>query len=164
MNGCTETIFPTVSGSNLVGHGYNLPNDFKGNLNIVIIAFRREQTDLIEGWTSHLEDLVRKNPELKYYELPVLSRSYSPFRWWIDGGMRAGIPDAEARERTITVYTNKREFKERLGIPNEETIYLFLVGRNGKILWRAQGDLTEEKHQQLQDVVEEDNTMRRESE
>jgi len=59
----------------------------------------------------------------------------------------------EARRRTITIYTNKRNFKVQLGIPNEETIYIFLVGKDGRIITRVQGDFTEEKHQQLQNAI-----------
>jgi len=145
--------FPNVSGSSLDGKRFNLPRDLKGKVNIVIIAFRREQTDIIEPWATPLKEIMRADPSLEVYELPTLSRGYSPFRWWIDGGMRAGIVDEEARRRTITIYTNKRNFKVQLGIPNEETIYIFLVGKDGRIITRVQGDFTEEKHRQLQNAI-----------
>jgi len=99
--------------------------------------------------------MIGKNTELRFYELPVLNVAYSPFRWWIDGGMRAGITNHEARERTITVYTNKGDFEKRLDIPNEETIHIFLVSREGRILWRDQGRFAKEKFQRLQEAVEE---------
>jgi hypothetical protein len=154
MNDGKKTlVFPNVSGSNLEGKSRRLPDDFEGDLNIVIIAFRREHTDLIESWLNSLAQMIGKNTKLRFYELPVLSRAYSPFCWWIDGGMRAGIVDDEARERTVTVYTNKIDFKRRLEIPNEETIYIFLVSRNGTILWQDKGRLTEAKFQKLQNAV-----------
>lgn len=146
-------LFPNVSGSSLDGKRFNLPRDLKGKVNIVIIAFRREQTDIIEQWATPLKEIMKADPSLEVYELPTLSRGYSPFRWWIDGGMRAGIVDEEARRRTITIYTNKRNFKVQLGIPNEETIYIFLVGKDGRIITRVQGDFTEEKHRQLQNAI-----------
>jgi hypothetical protein len=90
---------------------------------------------------------------MEVYELPTLGLSYSPFRRWIDGGMRAGIVNEEARRRTMTIYTNKRNFRAQLGIPNEETIYIFLVGEDGRIISQVQGDFTEEKYQQLQNVI-----------
>jgi hypothetical protein len=145
--------FPNVSGSNLDGKRFNLPRDLKGKVNIVIIAFRREQTDLIEQWAGPLKDIMKTYRFLELYELPTLGLNYSPFRWWIDGGMRAGIADEEARRRTITIYTNKRNFKAQLEIPNEETIYIFLVGKDGRIISRVQGDFTEEKHQELQNAI-----------
>jgi hypothetical protein len=156
MSEVTGTLnFPNVSGSNLEGKKFNLPKDFEEKLNIVVIAFRREQTALIEAWTGNLEEIEQKNLGVKFYELPVLSKSYSPFRWWIDGGMRAGIVDSKTRKRTITVYTTKNAFKNQLRIPNEETIYIFLVNKSGKILWRTKGDFTEEKNQQLRHALQE---------
>ena len=155
-DGKKKLVFPNVSGSNLEGKSRRLPNDFEGDLNVVIIVFRREHTDLIESWLSSLAQMIGKNTKLRFYELPDLSRAYSPFRWWIDGGMRVGIVDDEARERTVTVYTNKRDFKRRLEIPNEEAIYIFLVSRNGTILWQDKGRLTEAKFQKLQNAVQED--------
>jgi hypothetical protein len=148
--------FPNVSGSNLDGKRFNLPRDLKGKVNIVIIAFRREQTDLIKQWAGPLKDIMKTDPSLELYELPTLSLTYSPFRWWIDGGMRAGIVDEETRERTITIYTNKRNFKAQLGIPDEETIYIFLVGKDGRILSRIRGDFTQEKYRQLQNAIHKD--------
>lgn len=148
-----QRSFPRVTGSNLDGARFSLPNDFEGVLNIILIAFRREQTVLIEGWISCLEDLIKKYPDLRYYELPVLSKSYSPFRWWIDGGMRAGIVDETARRRTITVYTRKRVFKSQLGILSEENIYVLLVDQKGKVFLRLEGEFTEEKSHQLQNAA-----------
>jgi hypothetical protein len=42
MSEATGTMnFPNVSSSNLEGQKFNLPKDFEGKLNIVVIAFRR---------------------------------------------------------------------------------------------------------------------------
>ena len=154
-DGTKEPFFPSVSGTNLEGKKYKLPNDLEGILNIVIVIFRREHTDLVEGWLHSAKNIFEKEAQVRFYEIPVLSLSYSPFRWWIDGGMRAGIPDHEAREKTITVYTSKKDLRKRLGILNEETIYIFLVKSDGTVLWRDQGRFTGEKFQKLQDAVEE---------
>jgi hypothetical protein len=145
--------FPDVQGSNLEGTRFNLPHDLKGVLNIVIIAFKREQASLLEKWGAALNDFVERHSGLAFYELPVLSLGYSPLRWWIDGGMKAGILEEESRKRTITIYTNKRHFKLQLGIPNEETVYVFLIDNMGKILWRTEGEFTNEKLEKLQSTA-----------
>jgi hypothetical protein len=153
MSSDTKHGFPNVKGSNLNGENYNVPKDLKGRFNVVVIAFRREQTELLEGWAAALDAFVSKNPTVEYYELPVLSMSYSPLRWWIDGGMRAGIVDQKSRDRTITLYTNKSKFKNQMGIPNEETVYIFLIDKEGKIFWRTEGNITQQKNSELQKVL-----------
>jgi len=71
-------------------------------------------------------------------------------RFMIDGGMKAGIPSLETRQRTITIYINKNKFKRKLGIKTEQTIYIYLL-KNDEILWQETGELTEEKIKSLED-------------
>lgn len=152
---CMNLIFPKISTYNLEGQKFDLPQDFKGKLNIVVIAFKREHQYLINEWMPFLDDLAEKNPGLAYYELPTLQVTYSLFRRFIDGGMRSGIPDKNARERTITLYINKNAFRKELNIPDEKTIYILLINKDGKVLWRTQGSFTDEKLGNLENAVKE---------
>ena len=105
-----EKNFPKISAKNLEGDSLELPHDLEGTLNIIIIAFKREQQSLVDDWIPYLEDYIKKNLQIAYYEIPTIHFSYLPLRWMIDGGMRAGIADKKARQRTITLYINKKKF------------------------------------------------------
>ncbi|MCP8305209.1 MAG: hypothetical protein H3Z50_07085 [archaeon] len=131
-----------------------MPQDFGGMLNIVVIAFRREHQNLVDGWIPFIDDLVKENPNLAFYELPTLQRSYSIFRRWIDGGMRGGIRDEEARKRTITLYIDKKEFKKQLNITSENTIHILLINKDGQVVWRTEGGFTEQKFDILKEAIE----------
>jgi hypothetical protein len=64
--------------------------------------------------------------------------------WMIDRGMRRGIPSKEKRERVITLYVDKEAFKTALNLPtSEDTIYLLLVDRRGRVLWRGEGSYSD---------------------
>jgi hypothetical protein len=63
---------------------------------------------------------------------------------FINEGMRAGIPNPKTRERTITLYLDKAQFRRALGMPDEEHIYILLVDRQGKELFRARGPYSHE--------------------
>ena len=71
------------------------------------------------------------------YELPVLSSAYGPVRWFIDGGMTRGIPEAAARARTITVYTDVGKVVDNLGLAGTDTIAVLIVEPSGRVLARA---------------------------
>lgn len=148
-------MFPQITGRNLENEEILLPNALKGEINLLIIAFKKEQQALVDGWIPFLKSLAQKYPRLAFYELPTLSSSYSLIRWMIDGGMRAGIPDKKARERTITLYTNKREFRKKLRIPDEDTIHVLLLGKNGEVIWRNTDRFTGVKGQSLEKHVQE---------
>jgi hypothetical protein len=145
--------FPPIVGFNLADQRYALPADFEGRLNLALVAFRREQQGLVDTWLPSARQLAAEHEGLRYYELPTLSRAYGPARLVIDGGMRAGIPDHVARATTITLYLDKRVFREALDLPSEETIYTLLVDRIGAVLWRAEGACTPESNADLERTI-----------
>ncbi|MBM4193759.1 MAG: hypothetical protein FJ202_05185 [Gemmatimonadetes bacterium] len=131
--------FPAVSGSNLNGRKFELPGDFGGQWNIVVVAFRREQQADVDAWMPQLKRLAERDERVRVYELPTLGRNYRLMRRFIDGGMAGGIPDTAVRAITITLYTDKGAFKRSLGIATEDRIQLFLVSRAGDVAWHGEG-------------------------
>jgi hypothetical protein len=74
---------------------------------------------------------------------------YGPARWFIDGGMTRGIPDAAARARTITVYTDVGMLVDNHGLAGTDTIAVLLVERSGRILAHETGGFEEQKAERL---------------
>ncbi|HRX04362.1 MAG TPA: hypothetical protein P5148_14540 [Anaerolineae bacterium] len=145
--------FPPIEGSNLAKRTFRLPDDLEGELNVVLVAFQRWHQNQVDTWAPLLDDLERTLPGFRYYELPVI-RSMNRFsQWMLDEGMRAGIPSQPVRARTITIYTDKEEFRSALQMPEENNIYLMLVTRQGEILWRGRGAYTQETARSLSQAV-----------
>ena len=69
--------------------------------------------------------------------------------------MRAAILDNDSRERTITLYLDKKEFNQSLKIPKEDTIYLFLIDKEGQVIWKAEDGFTRQKYNDLKKAVKE---------
>lgn len=135
----TLGVFPRVAGSNLEGWKFTLPFDLEGKLNVVVIAFKREQQADVDTWMPSLAKIAAAHPELRVYEIPTLARGYRLMQSFIDGGMRRGIPDAAVRAATITLYIDKTPFKRALRISGEDRIHVLLVDRDGRVHWRAEG-------------------------
>jgi hypothetical protein len=142
-------LFPSVSGSNLNRKELEFPKDFSGILNLLIVPFKQHQQLLVNTWIPVLNEIEAKMPGFAYYELPTISELPNLSRMFINEGMRAGIPDAKAREKTITLYIDKRSFKSALNIPHEDDITLFLVDAQGNIFWRTTGGYSPEKADEL---------------
>jgi hypothetical protein len=146
--------FPFVRGDNLEGRTFILPADLEGTYNLLFIAFKREQQFDIDSWLPLAKQLVKEYPALAYYELPTIYRGHPLFRWWLNTGMRMGIPDKKAREVTITLYLNKPAFRKALDLPDEEHIYVLLVNHKGEVLWRVDGPFNEDKARDLKFALE----------
>jgi len=147
--------FPTVSGYNLNREEFEFPRDFGGTLNLVIIPFKQEQQIIVNTWISTMQEIEAAVPGFIYYELPTIYEMPMLSRTFLNEGMRAGIPDETARQRTITLYLDKASFKNALDIQTEDDIYLLLVDQKGNILWRSTGEYTPEKAASLLQFIQE---------
>lgn len=145
--------FPVVSGYNLMRVEYEFPRDFEGEYNLLFIPFQQWQQREVNTWIPAAQQLEREMPGLVYYELPTIYELPGFSRTFINEGMRAGIPDQTARERTITLYLDKESFKEALAIQDEATITLLLVDSEGEILWREKGEFSATKLDDLQGIL-----------
>jgi hypothetical protein len=147
--------FPATSGSNLDRKRIALPQEFEGELNLVFVAFQQWQQVQVDSWIPFARQLEETCPDVRYYELPVIRRLNVVARTFINEGMRAGIPDPVARERTITLYLDKDEFRKALDLPREDDMYALLLDRQGTVLWRAEGAYTPEQGEFLAAAVRE---------
>ena len=150
--GTPQGIFPVLKASNLQKKVLSLPGDFAGERNLLLIAFKRKQQENVDTWLREMKRF-KSSTGFHYYELPTISRLNPVARWFINRGMRSGIPDPEARARTITLYLDKEEFKNALRLPDENRIYAILVDRTGQVHWRAEGDFDEAKAVSLQQAL-----------
>ncbi len=145
--------FPAVRGKNLDRDVRSFPADFDRPLNVVFIAFHRWQQSSIDSWLQFAEALEDERTDLAYYEFPTIQSMNPIFRTFINEGMRAGIPDPKARDRTVTLYIDKVNFREALEMPDEDLIYVLLVGENGEVLWRVRGGYSPEKEASLRAAI-----------
>ena len=146
--------FPTVSGFNLNRQELEFPRDFRGALNLLFVPFLQFQQTTVNTWIPCADQLESTFPELVYYELPTINELPALSRTFINEGMRAGIPNARARERTITLYIDMARFMRALGIPTKNEVHVLLVDRQGGILWRTTGSFDEAKGSELAGAIE----------
>jgi hypothetical protein len=146
--------FPPVQGKNLARETLSFPDDFEGDLNLLFIAFQQRQQASINTWLPVAASLEEEHGDLIYYEFPTIQSMNPLFRAFINEGMRAGISDQKARERTVTLYLEKTPFREALDMPDEDQIYILLVSQGGDVLWRTRGDYDGAKEQSLRATIE----------
>lgn len=146
-------IFPTVTGSNLLRETLTLPRDFKGKFNLLFIAFQQWQQLEVDSWMGLVKELEQNFPDLAYYELPTIQNRNFLFKRFINEGMRAGIPNTKSRERTITLYLDKKEFRRALEMMDEGHIYILVIDREGNELFRTRGAVNREGESALRGAI-----------
>ena len=144
--------FPLLAGINLEGKKHELPKDFIGELNLIAIGFEREHQEAINTWIKVADELIENNPKIKFYEVPLIYELGTFSRTWINNGMRLGIQNEIARKRTITVFTNRDKFYEIMDMKGDR-IYVLLLDKDGKILWRCEGLANQKNIDSLQKIL-----------
>lgn len=147
-----DDTMPSMIGIDLHGNDRPVPESFEGDLNIVTFAFEREQQDNVNTWIPVADAIGDDDPSIRFYEIPLIYEINAMYRTWVNNGMRSGIPGDEARDRTITVYTDRDKFFDLMEM-NNSTIYTLLIDPQGKILWRSEGDATDEKIASLKQAI-----------
>ena len=149
----TDHKLPSVTGINLIGENIAVPDDLAGDLKLLTIAFQREQQKDVNTWIEALPAFEKINTNLHYYEIPVIYEMNALQRMIVNNGMRSGIPDLEARKRTITIYTDQKRYIELIDA-NVNAIKTVLLDQKNHIIWEVNGPLTEEKKTALLSIIQ----------
>ena len=137
--------FPSIQGSNLNNEKKVVPDDFVDKNLVVIVAFQQWHQSLVDESILLLEDNGLGETH-NIIEVPTIRKSSKLNEIYLDGIMRAGIRDNRIRNRTITAYLDKEQFRRDLDIPNEDTIYWFLVAKDSKnIIARGYGIISQDE-------------------
>lgn len=142
-------VFPHITSYSLAKNKLNLPGDFAGKIDLLLISFQPEQLTQINTWMPTAQGLQHTNFNFHWYQLPVSERENFVFRWWDNSSMRSDDTDPEAWPWIVPLYVDKNHFRHALQIPSDRQISVLLVDKQGHVLWRAEGPLTQEKRQSL---------------
>lgn len=133
--------FPQVEGRSLEDEAVALPSGLEGEVNLLAVAFHRTHQRDVDTWIPLFRELEATVPGLAGYEIPTISGGWKPVRKFIDGGMKAAIPDPLTRRRTVTVYGDVGKVTGGLGLTGREEIAVVLCDRAGEVLWMTTGRL-----------------------
>lgn len=131
---------PELGGRALDGTRWRFPHDLSGPT-LLLVAFWQRQQAQVDTWLPLARDLTLRHPTFSFFEVPFISKQWTPARAFIDGGMRTGIEDPATRATTVTVYGRRGPWLSELGIASMDDIVVLLVDRDGEIKWADQGSL-----------------------
>lgn len=139
---------PELRGEYLTGRKAILPNDASGRVALLLFGFTYQSRFEVEAWAKRFRQDFDADPTVTFYEIPMIGGMARLGKWFIDGGMRRGTPQAD-RENVITVYGGTDPWKQRLQVKVEDAAYLVVIDRTGKVAWRYTGSLEESAYQAL---------------
>lgn len=143
--------FPTVRGRTLSGQPVVIPDDLIGSIGVLVAAQNYAARQQVEAWMFHLEQQYSADTRLRWLALPMISGVGPVSRMMIDTAMARETP-ANAREHIVTIYGDLRGLFQQLQMHSPQA-YIFLLGRTGRLLWRAEGAPSPEMIEALADAL-----------
>ena len=145
--------FPELKAETLSGIDMKYPDDVKGKVTLILMAFKRETQRKIDSWLGPFSKTFENDTTVNFFEIPMLAGAWKLMSPIIDGGMRSGIPK-QKHGNVTTYYGNVNKYCELLGIEDKSDGYVFLLDKNGVIQWISKGFATEEKLKELFDKIQ----------
>ncbi len=134
---------PLVKAETLAERQVTLPQDLPAEKTLILMAFEQAQQKNVDTWIAGMN--LADNP-IPWIETPIIEPKNRLFRAFIQGGMRRGIAEQKARDRTITLFTDRSALMTAMGLPEQfNTIYAVVVDRAGNVLVSLEGDYSAEK-------------------
>ncbi len=136
--------FPEITGELLSYKKITIPEHCKGKVSILIVAFKRGTQPQIDSWTTPLMQEFSNNSDFRFLEIPMISNFYSWISGYIDNGMRGGIVES-MHKNVMTYYGPLDTYFTYFGVEDKKLCYLFLLDREGKIQFLANGESSSEQ-------------------
>jgi hypothetical protein len=132
---------PPLKGEYLTGRAAQLPDAASGRVALLALGFTYESRFAVEAWVGRFRKEFGGNPQVTFYEIPMIGGMARLGKWFLDSGMRKGTPVSD-RENVVTVYGSVG-WKQRMGFKSPDAAYLILLDKHGVVRWRHDGPFDE---------------------
>jgi hypothetical protein len=139
---------PPLKGEFLTGRTAQLPDAASGRVALLALGFTYDSRFPVEAWIGRFRKEFGNNPQVAFYEIPMIGGMARLGKWFIDSGMRKGTPLSD-RENVITVYGGTDSWKQRMGFQSPDAAYLVLLDKHGAVQWRHSGAFDEDAYKDL---------------
>ena len=147
-NSLIGTKFAQISSETLAGTKLILPDDARGKITLITIAFKHGTQQQLDSWLNPFSEEFATSSGFTFYEIPMLASDVKPFAFRIDSGMRSGIPE-EKHKNVMTYYGDYTEYLRLLHIDDVTLGYAFLLDQKGIIRWHGEGFATKDMTREM---------------
>ena len=144
----TGKQLPQLKGEFLTGRQAQLPDAASGRVALLALGFTYNSRFPVEAWIGRFRKDFGNNPQVTFYEIPMIGGMARMGKWFIDSGMRKGTPRSD-QENVITVYGGTDSWKQRVDYASPDAAYLVLLDKHGAVRWRNSGAFEEKAYKDL---------------
>jgi hypothetical protein len=132
---------PAVEAFDLAGEARRFPSGLPTEMTLVIAAFDRAQQSIADRLFDQIAKAGAPQQGIATIETPVIQDPGRVARFFIDNGMKAGIPDAAKRKVVVTLYVQSLDaWLTETGLGTKSSVHLMAITRSGRIVRSARAE------------------------
>ena len=154
------TTFPVMKAETLDDKTISLPNDTKGKSSIICLAYSDEAEKDLQTWYEPAYDKFIAKTELmsdvydiNLYFIPMFSGAKEAAAAGAKKQMKQTVQ--EDIQPHLLVYKGEIDsYKDKLKMDDKKKTYIFVLDKEGKIIFVTSGPYTEDKMDDIEDKIE----------
>jgi hypothetical protein len=154
------TLFPDLKAETLENKIVNIPADTKGKSTIICLAYSDEAEKDLKTWHEPMYDkfiakteLMSDVYDLNLYFVPMFTGTKEAAAAGAKKQMKETV-QADIQPHIIVYKGAIDIYKEKLKMDDKKKPYIFVLDKDGKIIYSTSGAYTEDKMDAIEDKIE----------
>lgn len=164
--GQKDKVFPSISGEDYKDKIITLPDDTKGKMTLIGMAYSKKSEDDLKTWFNPVYQMfIYKSekpslfeasiPDVHVYFLPMFTGINQAAAGTAKNKMIKGI-DEKLLPYIIFYKGELKKYKDELDFEKKDIPYFFVLDEEGKIIYATSGAYSEKKMDSILGIIEED--------
>lgn len=139
---------PTIRTTAMNGNVVDLPASLKGKPVVLVVGFSQGSRSDVTAWGRRLAADFHDSPNVRYYEVSVLTGVPKFLRGYVQRKISADVPD-RAKPHFFSVDDHEAEWRSVTGYKKPDDAYVLVVDGAGVVRWRTVGSANDANYQQM---------------
>lgn len=158
--------FPQIKGETVTDKKVRVPEDTRGKYTLLGMAFSRQSDEELQSWfqpvyTRFLQDAGNAGLfadfayDVNVYFIPMFSGLKKAAAGSAKKKALKNV-DAELQPHILFYVGEVKSYREALGLDEKDLPYLFVLDKQGKIVYATEGAYTEAKMEEIENILSRD--------
>jgi hypothetical protein len=159
LTGKSQTI-PVIKSETISKKDITIPADLKGKFSLLCFASSQKAQPDLESWlepvyqkfvakTGIMDDMY----DVNVFFIPVLTGTNLTFKASIKRKFDENV-QSDLKEHVIFCTENSKQVLASLNIQDDDVPYLFLLDKDGNVIYKTSGKYSDEKFEKIDDLLE----------
>ncbi|QCK13656.1 hypothetical protein [Mangrovivirga cuniculi] len=165
FEGFSQKKFPQLSGKTVANKNVSIPSDTKGKFTLVGLAYSKKAEDDLNTWFQPVYDRFVADAggglfsdfmyDINVYFVPMFTGVKSASAGAARNKAEKDL-DPDLHPHVLFYKGSLKEYEESLKLKNKKKPYVFVLDKNGRIVYETSGPCTSSKLEEIENIVSAD--------